>query len=116
LKLQSWRGERLLLGLRICGWVLRVSVTLSKSGGGRLGVNGFVTYVVANKLKYIKVKLKIKNREVFGDIRTKKICIKSIINSLDTKEEFDGLTSDELLQRKVAKDDWAKFTLMEETS
>jgi len=40
--------------------------------------------------------------------------IVSVINSLDTKEESDGLTSDEIQQRKVAKDDWAKITLIEE--
>ena len=28
------------------------------------------------------------------------------------KEELRGLTRDDQLQRKVAKDDWAKFTLM----
>ena len=77
-------------------------------------MNDFASHVIANKLKYIKVKLKIWNGEVFGDIRTKKCVYLSIINSLDAKEESNGLTSNELLQRKVAKDDWAKFTLMEE--
>jgi len=33
---------------------------------------------------------------------------------LDAKEELNGLTSNEIQQRKVAKDDWAKITLMEE--
>ena len=35
---------------------------------------------------------------------------------MDTKEESDGVTSDELLRRQVAKDDWAKFSLMDEIS
>jgi len=48
------------------------------------------------------------------DIKTKKYVSLSIINSLDTQEESVGLTSNELQQRKFAKDDWAKFTLMEE--
>jgi len=79
-------------------------------------VNGFASYVVANKLKYVKVRLKVWNREVFGDIRTKKYTAVSIINSLDMKENSVGLTTNELLQRKVAKDDWTKFTLIEEIS
>ena len=32
------------------------------------------------------------------------------------KEDSVGLTTNELLQRKVARDDWSKFTLMEEIS
>ena len=49
-----------------------------------------------------------------GDIRSKKFDFLSIINSLDAKEESDGLSSVELLQRKDARDEWAKLTLMEE--
>ena len=41
-------------------------------------VNGFASDVGANKLKYIKVKLKIWNREVFGDIRATKYVSLSI--------------------------------------
>ena len=87
-----------------------------KQWWGEAQVNGFASYVVANKLKYIKVKLKVWNREVFGDLRTKKFDALSIINSLDMKEDSVGLTTNELLQRKVARDDWSKFTLMEEIS
>jgi len=83
---------------------------------GEARVNGYASYVIANKLKYIKVKLKSWNREVFGDIRTKKFDFLSIINALDAKEESDGLLSDESLQRKDARDEWAKLTLMEEIS
>jgi len=74
-------------------------------------VNGFAGYVVANMFKYIKVKLKIWNRGVFRDIRTKSYVSLSIINSLDTKEESDGLTSDELLPRKAPKNDLGKVYL-----
>ena len=37
-----------------------------------------------------------------------------IINSLGVKEESCALSSDEIHQRIVGKDDWAKITLMEE--
>ena len=87
-----------------------------KQWWGEARVYGFASYVVANKLKFIKGKLKVWNREVFGDIRTKKDAALSIINALDLKEDSVGLTSDELLQRKGAKDEWSKFTLMEEVS
>jgi len=40
---------------------------------GETRVNDFASHVIANKLKYIKVKLKIWNGEVFGDIRTKNV-------------------------------------------
>jgi len=39
-----------------------------------------------------------------------------MINYLDAKEESCGLSSVEIQQRKVAKDKWAKNTLMEEIS
>jgi len=34
--------------------------------------HAFASYVIASKLKYIKAKLKVWNREIFGDIRVKK--------------------------------------------
>jgi len=47
--------------------------------------------------------------KVFRDIKTKQYDILGIINSLDAKEKSNGLTSDEIHQRKVAKDDLAKI-------
>jgi len=51
---------------------------------------------------------------VFGDIKTQKYNMLGIINSLDVKEEASSLTSDEIQQKRVAKDDWAQIILMEE--
>ena len=68
-------------------------------------VSGFASFIVASKLKYIKNKLKIWNREVFKDIKIQKHKLMGIINSLDMKEESSGLSSDELLQRTNAKAD-----------
>jgi len=76
-------------------------------------VTGYASYVVANKLKVVKKKLKKWNRYVFGDIKTHKYDLLVIINTLDAQEESYGLSSVEMQQRKVAKDDWTKITLME---
>ena len=55
--------------------------------------------MVASKLKYIKEKLNIWNREIFGDIKIQKHKVLGLINSLDMKEKSSGLSSDELLQK-----------------
>jgi len=78
---------------------------LIKEWWGEVQVEGFASYIVAKKLKYIKEKLKIWNRDVFGDIKLPKHNLLGTINSLDTKEESFGLTSDEIQQKSVAKAD-----------
>jgi len=50
LNLQSWRGARLRLGLRICGWGSNGFSDIIKGWWGEAEVNGFATYVVARKL------------------------------------------------------------------
>ena len=89
---------------------------LIKQWWGEAQLTGFASYIVANKLKLVKEKLKKWNRVVFGDIKTQKYNMLGIINSLDVKEESSGLTSVEIQQRRDAKEDWAKIILMEEIS
>ena len=79
-----------------------------------LQVPGFASFVVASKLKYLKGKLKVWNRESFGDIKVKKCKLLESINSLDLKEESSGLNSEELEQRSVARADWGKVSFLEE--
>ena len=79
-------------------------------------VEGFASYIVAKKLKFVKEKLKKWNRDVFGEIKTQKYNLLGIINSLDVKEETSSLTSVEIQQRRDAKEDWAKIILMEKIS
>jgi len=83
---------------------------------GEIQVQGFASYVVASKLKYLKEKLKVWNRVTFGDIRGSKIKLLDSINLLDLKEESSGLSSEELKQRSDAKADWAKVCTLEEIS
>jgi len=71
--------------------------------------HGFASYVIASKLKYIKAKLKVWNREIFGDIRVKKHKLLEAINFLDLKEESTSLSSEEFLIRSVGFPFWRKF-------
>ena len=65
---------------------------LIKEWWGEVQVQGFASFIVAKKLQYIKEKLKIWNRKVFGDIKMRKHNLLGSINSLDNKEESCGLT------------------------
>ena len=60
---------------------------LIKAWWEEVQVPGFASFIVVIKLKYIKERLKIWNREVFGDIKIQKHKILGMINSLDMKEE-----------------------------
>jgi len=83
---------------------------------GETQIQGFAIFVVASKLKRLKAKLKVWNREIFGDIKVKKHKLLELINSLDLKEESSGLSSEELEQRSEAKAKWAKVFFLEEIS
>jgi len=45
---------------------------LIKEWWGEVQVDGFASYIVATKLRFVKQKLKKWNRDVFGDIKTQK--------------------------------------------
>jgi len=109
-------GGRPLLDLKICELSQRAFMTLLQSGGGRFRYQAFVSFVVASKLKYLKGKLKVWNKEIFEDIKVKKHELLDLIKSLDLKEESFGLSSEELKQRSEAKADWAKVFVLEEIS
>jgi len=72
--------------------------------------------VIASKLKYIKAKLKVWNREIFGDIRVRKHKLLEAINSLDLKEESTGMSSEEFDMRSESNTEWAKVSFLEEIS
>jgi len=76
---------------------------LIKEWWGEAQVDGFASYIVATKLRFVKEKLKKWNRDVFGDIKTRKYNLLGIINSLDVKEETCGFPSVEIQQRRDAK-------------
>ena len=50
-------------------------------------VQGYASYVIARKLKGVKVELKKWNKEVFGDFKVRKYNLINSVNALDKKEE-----------------------------
>ena len=56
-------------------------------------VQGFGSYVVARKLKGVKLSLKKWNMEVFRNIKVRKFNLLNSVNDLDEKEEFVVLSS-----------------------
>jgi len=83
---------------------------------GELRVPGFANFLVTSKLKFLKEKLKVWNKEIFGDIKARKFHLLESINILDSKEEASGLSSEECEQTAVAKAEWAKISFLEEIS
>jgi len=79
-------------------------------------VEGFASFVIVRKLKFVKEELKKWNKEVFGDIKLRKYKLLYSVNVLDVKEESDGLSSDEIDQRREAREELARVLLMEEIS
>ena len=77
-------------------------------------VEGFASCVLARKLKVVKEELKKWNKEVFRDVKEYKLL--DSINALDVKEESDGLSSDEIDQRREAREELARVLHMEEIS
>jgi len=79
-------------------------------------VEGFASFVIVRKLKFVKEELKKWNKEVFGDIKLRKYKLLDSVNALDVKEESDGLSSDEIDQRREAREELARVLHMEEIS
>jgi len=79
-------------------------------------VEGFASFVLARKLKFVKEQLKKWNKKVFGDIKLRKYKLLDSVNALDVKEESDGLSSDEIDQRREAREELTRVLHMEEIS
>ena len=65
-------------------------------------MNGFASFVVARKLKFIKEKLNKWNKGVSWGHKTRQYDVLCIIHSLDAKKIMEW-------QRKDAKDDWKNY-------
>ena len=77
-------------------------------------VEGFASFVLTRKLKFVKEELKKWNKEVSGTLRKYKLL--DSVNALDVKEESDGLSRDEIDQRREAREELARVLHMEEVS
>jgi len=101
---------------RTCGSKLRGSLTLLKNSGKRWKLKALLVFVVTRKLKFVKEELKKWNKEVFRDIRLRKYKLLDSVNALDMKEESNGLSSDEIDQRREAREELARVLHMKEIS
>jgi len=87
-----------ILNLKICG--SNMMVLWNKYNiGGRHEFHGLPSYVLANKLKALKVDLKKWNAEVFGDVGKKKKQFLEGIRELDCIDEDKGLVEEERVRK-----------------
>ena len=75
---------------------------------------GSPSFVLAKKLKALKEDLKIRNKEVFGDIGLKKKHVLNDIMGLDEKEFGGNLSVEDRSQREILKIDLDHLAQSEE--
>ena len=68
------------------------------------------------KLKALKGILKVWNREVLGNVGTKKAEALHRVNLWDTQEKEKDLSLEEAIERVKARDDYEKWAILEEVS
>ena len=78
-------------------------------------VGGSASYKLASKMKEIKQKLKVWNREVFGKLDCNKSLALQQVEFWDRKESERILIVEETELKKEAKENYRKWVLMEET-
>ena len=77
---------------------------------------GSASYILAEKLKGLKSKLKVWNKEVFGNVGSKKAEALSRVVRWDNVEKVRELSLEETEERAKAKDDCRRWSLFEEAS
>ncbi|RVW26085.1 LINE-1 reverse transcriptase-like [Vitis vinifera] len=77
-------------------------------------VRGSTSYRLAVKMKEIKKKLKVWNKEVFGRLETNKASALEQVDFWDQVESERNLTVEEADLKKEAKDSFKKWVLLEE--
>jgi hypothetical protein len=77
---------------------------------------GLLSFVLASKLKALKVDLKIWNAEVFGDVGKKKKELLEGIKELECFEEARGLVEEERVQKSDMIRELEKSLLFEEVN
>ncbi|RVW85327.1 putative ribonuclease H protein [Vitis vinifera] len=77
-------------------------------------VSGRASYKLATKLKGMKEKLKVWNREVFGNLETNKMAALQQVDHWDQVESERRLFEEEFARKKEAKDGYAKWVKMDE--
>ena len=81
-----------------------------------LNFRGSSSYVLVAKLKALKGILKVRNKEVFGNVGTKKAEALHRVSFWDNIEKKRVLSLMEFEERVKARDDFKKWSLLEEIS
>ena len=81
-----------------------------------ISVKGSTSYILAEKLKGLKGILKAWNKEVFGNMGTKKAQALHRVGYWDNQEKERELSLEKTEERVKAKDDYKKWSLLEEVS
>ena len=77
---------------------------------------GFLSFILASKLKALKGILKVWNKEVFGKVETKMKEASSWVSFLDDLEKYKEVSLEEAEEREKARDNYKKWVEMEEVS
>ncbi|XP_059598831.1 uncharacterized protein LOC132255113 [Vitis vinifera] len=78
-------------------------------------VRGSASYRLATKMKEVKQKLKVWNREVFGRLEDNKAAAIQLVDHWDMVESERRLSEEETISKKEAKESYAKWASLEET-
>ncbi|RVW49203.1 putative ribonuclease H protein [Vitis vinifera] len=78
--------------------------------------SGSYSFILTEKLKALKIKLKEWNSEVFGKVGVNKGLALDKVSYWDNQEQLRALNEQELEARKEAREEFKKWALMEETS
>ncbi|WKA06987.1 hypothetical protein VitviT2T_024859 [Vitis vinifera] len=89
---------------------------LMKSWWEGVSFNGSASFILAEKIKVLKVKLKEWNRDSFGRIELRKNAALEQVQFWDAREKTSRLNLEELEARKEAREDYKKWVLLEEIS
>ena len=81
-----------------------------------LSFKGSASFILAKKLKGLKGKLKAWNKEVFGNVRTKKAEALHRVGFWDNLEKERELFLEEYEERVKGRDDYKRWFLLEEVS
>ena len=76
--------------------------------------NGSTSFILAEKLKVVKSKLKEWNRDIFGRVEYRKDLALEQVEFWDVKEKISRLSLEELEARKEAREEYKKWVLLEE--
>ncbi|RVW92931.1 LINE-1 reverse transcriptase-like [Vitis vinifera] len=82
---------------------------------GGIEVRGSASFKLAAKMKEIKQKLKVWNREIFGRLDCNKSSALQQVDFWDRKESKRSLTVEETELKKETKENYKKWVLLEET-